>query len=199
VSPSASDDLTSTGWHVRDGFVAAADVAALRASAELRAARGEFRPAKIGAGNARQARTDLRGDYICWWQAPLLPAEIVLNGALNALRNELNRELSLGLFETELHYARYAPGAAYARHSDQPHGSRDRVATLVIYLNQAWCAADGGQLRLYIPPQNSRDVMPVGGRLVLFMSEGREHEVLPATRERLSVTGWLRRRDTATR
>jgi SM-20-related protein len=199
VPPSASDDLASIGWHVCDGFLAAADVAALRAAAELRAARSEFRPAQIGTGSTRQARPDVRGDWICWWTAPLLPAELALTRALDVLRNELNRELSLGIFEIELHYARYAPGAAYARHSDQPRGARDRVVSFVIYLNEAWRDEDGGKLRLYFPPPSSIDVMPVGGRLVMFMSEEREHEVLPATRERLSVTGWWRRRDTAMR
>jgi SM-20-related protein len=198
MPPSASDDLASIGWHVCDNFLAPVDIAALRASALQRAALGEFRLAQIGAGATRQARADLRGDWICWWAAPLLPAELALTQSLDVLRHELNRELSLGAFELELHYARYAPGAAYARHSDQPRGARARVISLVIYLNDTWRDEDGGNLRLYLP-QSSVDVMPVGGRLVMFMSEQREHEVLPTTRERLSVTGWLRRRDTATR
>ena len=33
-----------------------------------------------------------------------------------------------------------------------------------------------------------------GGRLVAFLSDRFEHEVLPATRERMSFTGWFRRR-----
>jgi SM-20-related protein len=37
----------------------------------------------------------------------------------------------------------------------------------------------------------SKDVLPVAGRLVCFRSDLLEHEVLPATRERLSLTGWL--------
>jgi hypothetical protein len=36
--------------------------------------------------------------------------------------------------------------------------------------------------------------MPVGGRLVAFVSERFEHEVLPGRRERMSFTGWFRRR-----
>jgi SM-20-related protein len=39
-----------------------------------------------------------------------------------------------------------------------------------------------------------RDVLPVAGTLVCFLSDRFEHEVLPATRERLSLTGWFRRR-----
>ncbi len=40
----------------------------------------------------------------------------------------------------------------------------------------------------------ARDVAPIGGRLVIFRSDQFEHEVLPARRERLSFTGWFRRR-----
>ncbi|MCB0627245.1 MAG: 2OG-Fe(II) oxygenase, partial [Saprospiraceae bacterium] len=40
-----------------------------------------------------------------------------------------------------------------------------------------------------------REILPVGGRLVLFRSELLEHEVLPARRERYSLTGWLRNDD----
>ncbi|MDQ2656958.1 MAG: 2OG-Fe(II) oxygenase, partial [Bacteroidota bacterium] len=35
------------------------------------------------------------------------------------------------------------------------------------------------------------DILPVLGRMVCFRSDQLEHEVLPATRPRLSLTGWL--------
>jgi SM-20-related protein len=38
------------------------------------------------------------------------------------------------------------------------------------------------------------DIEPLGGRLVCFLTAGREHEVLPAGRERLSISGWFRAR-----
>jgi SM-20-related protein len=38
------------------------------------------------------------------------------------------------------------------------------------------------------------DVLPEGGTLVAFLSERFQHEVLPARRERLALTGWFRRR-----
>jgi len=37
-------------------------------------------------------------------------------------------------------------------------------------------------------------VHPTGGTLVLFLSERFAHEVLPAKRERLSLTGWFKSR-----
>jgi SM-20-related protein len=36
-------------------------------------------------------------------------------------------------------------------------------------------------------------VLPEGGTLVCFLSDRFHHEVLPARRERLSVTGWFTR------
>jgi SM-20-related protein len=70
-----------------------------------------------------------------------------------------------------------------------------RVLSCVIYLNEAWTADDGGALRLHVSAREAIDVLPVGGTLVCFLADRYEHEVLPATRERLAVTGWFRRRE----
>jgi SM-20-related protein len=61
---------------------------------------------------------------------------------------------------------------------------------VICYLNENWTEDDGGQLRVYFPDQ-SKDFFPIAGRLVCFRSDLLEHEVLPATRERLSLTGWI--------
>jgi SM-20-related protein len=37
-------------------------------------------------------------------------------------------------------------------------------------------------------------VLPQAGSLLLFLSADMPHEVLPASRDRLSLTGWFRRR-----
>jgi SM-20-related protein len=42
--------------------------------------------------------------------------------------------------------------------------------------------------------QGERDLLPLAGNLLLFNSAQLAHEVLPARRERLSLTGWFRRR-----
>jgi SM-20-related protein len=67
------------------------------------------------------------------------------------------------------------------------------MLSCVLYLNDGWRAEDGGALRLYLPTRHC-DVLPRAGTLVAFLSERFEHEVLPAQRERLSLTGWFRRR-----
>jgi SM-20-related protein len=106
----------------------------------------------------------------------------------------MNRDLMTGLADFEGHFAVFPAGAGYARHFDRLHGSDLRAISAALYLNDAWRPEDGGQLRLYTGGGRSEDILPIGGRLVVFVSERFEHEVLPATRERMSFTGWFRRR-----
>ncbi len=71
--------------------------------------------------------------------------------------------------------------------------SSDVDVEIVAYLNDAWHADDGGALRLHLD-SGPRDVLPAGGTLVAFLSASVAHEVLPASRERISIAGWFRRR-----
>ena len=43
-------------------------------------------------------------------------------------------------------------------------------------------------------PDRFEEILPQSGRLVLFLSARFLHEVMPARRERLSITGWFKRR-----
>lgn len=191
---SASADLSRRGISIRDRFAAPDEVLALRECSNTRESRGDFAAARVGAPGTEQRREAIRGDFTCWLREPLAPCERVLLDRLENLRLQFNRDLFLGLFELELHYARYPPGAAYARHVDQPHGSAQRQVSLVLYLNPDWQPSDGGALRIYAADHSHVDVEPLGGRLVCFMTSAREHEVMPARRERHSVSGWFRGR-----
>ena len=188
-------DLTQDGLSVRDQFLTLAQVRALTECARLRRARGEFDAARIGGGRSLQRREDIRGDSTCWIIRPLWPAEQALLGELERLRLELNRESLLGLFELELHYAWYPPGAGYERHVDQPQGRMQRLVSLVLYLNEDWAPEAGGELRIFDAADGYRDIAPLAGRLVCFLTPGREHAVLRTQRDRLSVSGWFRTRD----
>lgn len=188
-----ADRLVEPGYAIEQGFLPAGDVLALQERALNRLAAGDFRPAAVGSGTRRRIRPDLRGDDILWLSGPGCEAERRVMDHLEALRRVLNRELSLGLFELECHYAAYAPGAAYARHLDRFVTDASRVVSCILYLNPGWAPADGGALRLYAG-EETVDVLPQGGTLVVFLSERFWHEVLPATRPRLSLTGWFRRR-----
>lgn len=191
----AADDLIESlrvdGIAVHDGFLSASHLGELIECARVRRERGEFVPARIGTGPALQRRADIRGDSICWLEQPLFAAERELLLKLNETRRALNRALYLGLDELEQHYACYPAGSRYERHVDQPRGRGARRLSSVLYLNEHWRETDGGLLRCIADDGVSRDIEPKGGRLVLFLTEGREHEVLPAARERLSVTGWF--------
>lgn len=157
---------------------------------------GGLSPAAVGRRDSRALRNDIRADATCWLDDPRCgePARTLL-ARLDAVRTVLNRTLFLGLTDCEAHYAAYPPGGGYARHRDRFRDSDARVVTWVTYLNDGWAEDDAGELRLY-PGRGhtdgvSTDVSPVGGS-VCFLSE-LEHEVLPARRERLSISGWFRR------
>ena len=99
----------------------------------------------------------MRGDEILWLdQASASKAQRVVLGRLERLRDALNRELQLGAVELELHFAVYPAGAAYAVHVDRFRDADARVLSLVLYLNEAWSEADGGELRLYLGPDRGR-------------------------------------------
>jgi SM-20-related protein len=195
VGADAADDLVESlrvdGIAVHDGFLSVSHLGALIECAKARRERGEFVPGRIGSGPALQRHADIRGDSICWLEEPLFAAERELLLERTETRRVLNRALYLGLDELEQHYACYPVGSRYERHVDQPRGRGARRLSSVVYLNEHWRETDGGLLRCIADDGTFRDIEPMGGRLVLFLAEGREHEVLPAARERLSVTGWF--------
>jgi SM-20-related protein len=195
VAVNAGGELIASGISIRDQFVSASEVRRLQKCADDRQSRGDFAAGRIGTRARAQRREDVRGDFTCWLREPFHEAESALLDRLEDLRLELNREAYLGLFELELHYALYPPGAGYARHVDQPQGTTQRKVSLVLYLNEQWNPRDGGVLRMHDANTQVLDIEPLGGRLVCFLTSGREHQVLPARRDRLSISGWFRARE----
>jgi SM-20-related protein len=195
--------IADAGWAVVRNFLPDGAVLALRDEAMRRDAAGELAPAGVGRGAARATRPEIRGDRILWLDetAPAT-GERLLWPVLAALSTALNRQLMLGLWNFEGHYALYPPGAGYSRHRDVFRaGAGDRAdhdgaraVSCVLYLNEDWCTEDGGALRIHLDAAPPRDVLPEGGTLVAFLSDRFEHEVLPARRPRLALTGWFRRR-----
>ena len=185
--------LERSGWCLLPAFFDVDEIAALAAECREFDRAASLRPAATGHG-ATHARNGLRGDRTRWFEAQSLSsAQTRYWARMDALRHTLNRTLLLGLDELEAHYALYPPGAGYARHRDCFRDDDARVLSTVVYLNEAWQAHDGGALRLHLS-DGARDIAPHGGSLVLFLSAEVEHEVLPATRDRLSIAGWFRRR-----
>jgi SM-20-related protein len=187
--------IEEEGFAVTNDFLPAGAIAALARDARNRDAAGEFQDAGVGRGGARRQRSDIRGDRIAWLdESEVNAATRPWWSALERLRVALNQALFLGLFCFEGHYAIYPPGAFYKRHRDCFRGDDERILSCVLYLNESWTEADGGALRIYVDGGTTRDILPLGGTLVCFLSDRFEHEVLPATRERLALTGWFRRR-----
>jgi SM-20-related protein len=192
------DGMASSGWVALPGFVGEAEVRALAAESAQLLRGGAFHDAAIGAGAQQRVDEGVRADQILWLEpAGSSEAQRACLARFEQVRLRLNRDLQLGLFEFECHFAHYAPGAFYRRHVDQfSRDSRRRVSS-ILYLNPGWDAAEGGALRLYLerkPESPHVDLLPEAGTLVLFLSERFPHEVLPATRERLSLTGWFKAR-----
>jgi SM-20-related protein len=187
-------ELFSQGFGLQDRFLSTTRVGELLECMRLRHERGGFSGARIGAGSRRQRREEIRGDFTSWITEPLFRAEQDLLGDLEQLRLQLNAAGLLGLFDLELHYAHYPPGAFYARHVDQPQGREHRRISFVLYLNPCWQPNDGGELRLFMSDGTHRDIAPIGGRLAYFFTAGREHAVLTTRSARTSISGWFRTR-----
>ncbi|MEQ8558960.1 MAG: 2OG-Fe(II) oxygenase [Henriciella sp.] len=103
----------------------------------------------------------------------------------------------LGLFEMEVCFAVYPPGGFYDRHLDSFAGARNRVVSLVAYLNEDWDEVRGGALAVW-PEGASEDqppaarIIPEGGGVVLMLSETIPHQVEVTHEKRLGLAGWWR-------
>lgn len=192
------DDIARQGWSVAPDFMPQATVAQL-ASETLRLRQGNaLRPAGVGKGANRAVNAEIRGDFILWLEEPdLSAAQRGYLAFLEKLRLAANASLQLGLFEFEGHLATYPPGSFYRRHIDRFHNDSLRTLSCILYLNRDWKEAEGGQLRLYLDEKKHIDILPHGGTLVTFLSDRFWHEVLPASRERMSLTGWFKTRSEA--
>jgi len=185
-----ADNVAEKGFSVTDGFLTAQEVRDIRALELVSGDINHLKRAGIGK-ESKQVNEAIRGDYIHWIDPATAPAPLRLYlERLTALRQFLNEAFFIGLKDQEVHIARYPAGAFYKRHLDQFKKDDHRRMSVICYLNEDWIATDGGQLRIFTS-EGHEDVLPVAGRLVCFRSDVLEHEVLPATRERSAITGWM--------
>jgi len=186
--------IASDGYAVIEDFLPAAIIGDLVNEALALQSAGSLRKALTGRDQFSNA-VQLRDDLIHWLDTPTSTAQQAYLQAMQSLRESLNQALYLGLFEFETHFAIYPAGGGYSKHLDQIRGSEARQVSSILYLNQHWPTDDGGELRLYLDESSHRDIVPTGGKLVIFLSKRFWHEVLPAKRQRISLTGWFRTRD----
>lgn len=167
-------------------------IAELRRDLEAHQVAGEMKQAGIGRGAQLSVQPDIRNDVTLWLDGESGAQNEYLR-LMDALRVDLNRVLTLGLFDFEAHYALYEAGGFYKKHVDALKGQRNRVVSTVTYLTPGWREEDGGHLVLY--DEHDRElqrILPLSGLLAVFMSEEIPHEVLPPRRARSSIAGWYR-------
>ena len=189
------NDLDQQGWSVQEQFFSTELTQQLSETLTSFRQEGLFKQAGIGRKNDFHIEQSIRSDEIKWfdenstneYQKEYLKIS-------QQLQDAINQRFYLGLFEQEVHFALYSPNAFYKRHLDQHKNQDTRVITLITYLNENWQDDDGGELQLYLNNGKTISVLPKAGTLVCFLSADFEHEVLPAKRERMSLTGWFRKR-----
>lgn len=197
------DGIATDGYAVVNDFLPPPKIALLADEASALLAAGDMRRAQVGRDITAPPDSSVRGDFI-HWLAERSESDVSSSATqqeyfalMESLRLQLNRELYLGLQDIESHFTIYPPGAFYRKHLDQFQGSSQRQVSSILYLNQDWQPEHGGELRLYLDSTDDTvhlDIVPAGGTLALFLSGRFWHEVLPATRERISLTGWFRTR-----
>lgn len=189
----AAQSLLERGWWVGERALDERLVERLRADLEVLIAEDRLHRAGIGRDSDYHLDRSIRSDRV-FWLTRQRPVQREFLERMAALRLSLNRELFLGLFEFEAHYAHYPPGARYRRHYDSFRGAANRVVSTVAYLTDNWRPGDGGELVIYA--EDSEEILatiaPRAGTFVLFLSEEVPHEVLPSQTDRIGIAGWFR-------
>ena len=166
---------------------------------------GAMQRARTGKTPNASSINALRGDFTYWLEENDTRESNAARAYLEhmqAVKLSINRALFLGLFDFETHFTIYPAGSSYSKHLDQFQQNKSQLNTngqrkvsTILYLNENWQSQDGGQLRLYldngVKSNSYLDIEPTVGKLVLFLSEQFWHEVLPAQRDRISLTGWF--------
>lgn len=156
-----------------------------------------LKKAGVGRNDDYTIAKEIRKDKIKWLNNNT-PAQNLLFEKLENLRVELNKNLMLGLFDFEAHYAVYEKGDFYKKHVDSFKGAKNRVISLVIYLNKEWQEQDGGILNIYEELEDKKplfSLLPKWENSIIFLSEELPHEVTTSNKTRYSIAIWFRVRD----
>lgn len=160
-----------------------------------REAAGDMSRAAIGREDQQTLATRIRRVDAAWLDGST-DGEAAFLAIAEHIRAAINRRLFLGLFEFEAQFLTYPPGGFYQRHLDSLRGARNRIVSLVVYLNSDWQPHDGGALDIWTSPDDlgapSMTVEPRAGTMVLMLSEEIPHAVRPANATRRVIAGWYR-------
>jgi SM-20-related protein len=150
-------------------------------------------PAGIGNVQKLQQNQLVRNDIIYWLDRKnnnIYENEFLTQ--IEAFICYLNESCYAGITGYEFHYSLYEKGAFYRKHLDQFQDNSSRQFSLISYLNCEWEIADGGELCIY-QENNIQKISPTNGKTIFFKSSELVHEVLTTQKQRLSITGWLKR------
>ncbi|MBP6038877.1 MAG: 2OG-Fe(II) oxygenase [Flavobacterium sp.] len=150
-------------------------------------------PAGIGNVQKLQQNQLVRNDVIYWLDRKnnnIYENEFLTQ--IEAFISYLNESCYAGITGYEFHYSLYEKGAFYRKHLDQFQDNSSRQFSLISYLNCEWEIADGGELCIY-QENNIQKISPTNGKTIFFKSNELVHEVLTTQKQRLSITGWLKR------
>ncbi|NOT52708.1 MAG: 2OG-Fe(II) oxygenase [Chitinophagaceae bacterium] len=148
--------------------------------------------AGIGNENVKDPAQKIRSDKIYWMDKSHgnIYEQEFLQLAQNFI-DHLNSTCYTGINCCEFHYAVYEEGSSYGRHKDQFKNNSHRKYSLISYLNENWLEEEGGQLLVY-QNEGVQKILPRSQTAVFFKSDEMEHEVTKATRQRMSISGWLK-------
>jgi SM-20-related protein len=191
------DQISDTGWGYISSIFPDNYLKELLKEEQELWKKGDFHRAKVGTGNNEQLRSEIRSDHVLWLDEDNLTSlqEIYWN-EIDRLRRLLNEAFYIGLKKFEAHFAVYPPGSFYKKHLDQFKSVKERIISCILYLNEDWESSFGGQLRIFTSADHLEeyiDIDPLPGTFVCFRSDQIYHEVLPANKERFSITGWLKK------
>ena len=175
------------------GFLSPALSAGLRE--HVRQLRDDDHMTLAGIGNmeVKDPHQQMRGDRIYWLDKShdnKFEQQFLLQ--VDEFIDYLNSTCYAGINASEFHFAVYEEGAGYKRHLDQFKNDGNRKFSLINYLNEDWQETDGGQLLVY-PDSGMQEILPQSQTAVFFNSAEMEHEVSAARRQRMSITGWLKK------
>lgn len=185
--------FTADGYIVLDNWIKPSDLGSLQIEFDRLLNDGYFKKAQI-AGASSLKNTFVRGDWTYWLTAKSPKGFQSVFNSLKSWQPELNRNFYCGVTQIEAHLAHYPAGPGYKKHWDQAMGRSERKISFVLYLNLDWQKNDGGELVLYSFNSEKivEEIVPIGGRLVIFRSELFPHEVRACQQSRRSLTGWFR-------
>ena len=189
-------DLAAHGWSWQPNLLPDDLTAALRAELQALDARQDLEAAGIGRDAAFQRDGSVRRTGIAWLDGSSPAQQAFLDWA-EPIRQSLNRALMIGLFEFEACFAVYPEGGFYDRHLDSFEGARNRVMSLVVYLNEDWQDDQGGELVIWPERAGKADspaarLLPLGSGAAFMLSETIPHAVEVTHARRYAIAAWWR-------